>query len=165
MAESVSSVNITAKSVNSKATITGTGKVELSSGTNSHKVIVKAENGNTRTYYIDIIRSTENAIPLKGISLDKDELSMFNGETKTLTVNYNPSNTTDNKSVVWTSSDNSVATVKDGKVVAIGKGEATITAKVGTFAATCKVIVSNKVIVGDIDADGQVTIYDALMIF
>lgn len=165
VAESVSSVNITAKSVNSKATITGTGKVELSSGTNSHKVIVKAENGNTRTYYIDIIRSTENAIPLKGISLDKDELSMFNGETKTLTVNYNPSNTTDNKSVVWTSSDNSVATVKDGKVVAIGKGETTITAKVGTFAATCKVIVSNKVIVGDIDADGQVTISDALMIF
>lgn len=165
VAESVSSVNITAKSVNSKATITGIGKVELSSGTNSHKVIVKAENGNTRTYYIDVIRSTENAIPLKGISLDKDELSMFNGETKTLTVNYNPTNTTDNKSVVWTSSDNSVATVKDGKVVAIGKGEATITAKVGTYTATCKVIVSNNVIVGDIDADGQVTISDALMIF
>ena len=57
-------------------------------------------------------------IPLKGISFDKNELSMFNGETKTLTVKYNPSNTTDNKSVIWTSSDNSVATVKDGKVTA-----------------------------------------------
>ncbi|MBQ4645612.1 MAG: Ig-like domain-containing protein, partial [Clostridia bacterium] len=141
VAESVSSVNITAKSVNSKATITGIGKVELSSRTNSHKIIVKAENGNTRTYYIDIIRSTENNIPLKGISLDKNELSMFNGESKTLTVKYNPSNTTDNKSVVWTSSDSSVAKVNNGEVVAIGIGEATITAKVGTYTATCKVIV------------------------
>lgn len=165
VADSDTSVNITAKAVSSKASITGTGKVELLSGKNTHKIVVKAENGDTRTYYIDIIRSTENNIPLKGISLDKNELSMFNGETKTLTVNYNPTNTTDNKSVVWTSSDNSVATVKDGKVVAIGKGEATITAKVGTYTATCKVIVSNKVLVGDIDADGQVTISDALMIF
>ena len=162
---SVSSVNITAKIVNSKATVTGVGKVELSSGTNNHKVVVKAENGDTRTYYIDIVRSTENMIPLKGISFDKNELSMFNGETKTLTVKYNPSNTTDNKSVVWTSSDISVATVKDGKVTAIGKGEATITAKVGKYTATCKVVVSNNVLVGDIDADGQVTISDALMIF
>lgn len=162
---SVSSVNITAKTVNSKATVTGVGKVELSSGTNNHKVVVKAENGDTRTYYIDIVRSTENMIPLKGISFDKNELSMFNGETKTLTVKYNPSNTTDNKSVVWTSSDISVATVKDGKVTAIGKGEATITAKVGKYTATCKVVVSNNVLVGDIDADGQVTISDALMIF
>lgn len=162
---SVSSVNITAKTVNSKATVTGVGKVELSSGTNNYKVVVKAENGDTRTYYIDIVRSTENMIPLKGISFDKNELSMFNGETKTLTVKYNPSNTTDNKSVVWTSSDISVATVKDGKVTAIGKGEATITAKVGKYTATCKVVVSNNVLVGDIDADGQVTISDALMIF
>ena len=165
VAESVSSVNITAKSVNSKATITGIGKVELSSRTNSHKIIVKAENGNTRTYYIDIIRSTENNIPLKGISLDKNELSMFNGESKTLTVKYNPSNTTDNKSVVWTSSDSSVAKVNNGEVVAIGIGEATIKAKVCTYTATCKVIVSKNVIVGDIYAYGQVTISDALMIF
>ena len=91
---------------------------------------------------------------------------MFNNETKQLTVNYNPSNTTDNKSVKWTSSDISVAKVdENGNVVACGKGTATITATVGKFTATCKVTVSNNVIVGDIDADGSVTISDALMIF
>lgn len=162
---SVNTVNIAAKAVNSKATITGTGKIELSNGKNTQKIVVKAENGDTRTYYIDIVRSSENVIPLKGISLDKNELSMFNGETKTLTVMYNPTNTTDNKSVIWSSSDNTVATVKDGKVVAIGKGEATITAKVGSYTATCKVVVSNNIIIGDIDADGYVTISDALLIF
>lgn len=163
--ESVSSVKISAKAVNSKATITGIGDIKLNSGHNNIKVVVTAENGNTRTYYIDIVRNTSNVVPLSGITLDKTELSMFNGETKQLTVNYNPSNTTDNKTVTWTSSDKSVATVDNGKVVAIGKGTVTITAKVGNYTATCKVTVSNNVIVGDIDADGSITISDAMMIF
>ncbi len=164
--ESVTSVNVSATSVSSKATITGTGKVNLNSGHNDVKITVKAENGNTKTYTIGIVRSTSNQVPLTSISLDKSELSMFNGETKQLTVKYNPSNTTDNKAVTWTSSDTSVAKVDDkGNVVAIGKGTATITAKVGKFTATCKVTVSNNIVLGDIDADGAVTISDALMIF
>ncbi len=164
--ESVSSVNITAKAISSKAKIQGTGKVNLNAGKNNVKIVVTAENGNTKTYNLEIVRSSTNVVPLKGITLDKTELTMFNGETKQLTVKYNPSNTTDNKAVKWTSSDKSIATVdENGKVVAIGKGTATITATVGKFTATCKVTVSNKVVVGDIDADGSVTISDALMIF
>lgn len=164
--ESVSSVNITAKPVSSKAKVEGAGKVNLNAGKNSIKIVVTAENGNTKTYTLDITRNATNVVPLTGISLDKTELTMFNGETKQLTVKYNPTNTTDNKEVKWTTSDKSVATVdENGKVVAIGKGTATITATVGKFTATCKVTVSNNVIVGDIDADGSVTISDALMIF
>lgn len=164
--ESVSSVNITAKPVSSKAKVEGTGRVNLNAGKNSIKIVVTAENGNTKTYTLDITRNATNAVPLTGISLDKTELTMFNGETKQLTVNYNPTNTTDSKDVKWTTSDKSVATVdENGKVVAIGKGTATITATVGKFTVTCKVTVSNNVIVGDIDADGSVTISDALMIF
>ena len=164
--ESVSSVNITAKAVSSKAKIEGTGKVNLSAGHNEIKILVTAENGKTKTYILDIIRNSSDAVPLTGISLDKTELSMFNGETKQLIVKYNPSNTTDNKRVTWTSSDISVVKVdSDGNVVSIGKGTATITAKVGNFTATCKVTVSNDVTVGDVDADGVITISDALVIF
>ncbi len=164
--ESVSSVNITAKAISSKSKISGTGKVNLNPGHNNIKVIVTAENGNTKTYYIEIIRNSTNQIPLTGISLDKNELTMFINDSKQLTVTYNPSNTTDNKTITWTSSDSSVAKVDDnGKVIATGKGTATITAKVGKYSATCKVIVSNNVVTGDIDADGAITISDALMIF
>jgi hypothetical protein len=164
--ESVSSVNITAKPVSSKAKVEGAGKVDLNAGTNNIKIVVTAENGNKKTYNLEIVRSSTNVVPLAGITLDKTELTMFNGETKQLTVKYNPLNTTDSKAVKWTSSDKSVATVdENGKVVAIGKGTATITATVGEFTATCKVTVSNNVVVGDIDADGSVTISDALMIF
>ncbi len=164
--ESVSSVNISAKTISSKAKVEGTGKVNLNPGSNNIKIVVTAENGNKKTYYVEIVRNATNLIPLTGISLDKTELTMFNGETRKLTVKYNPSNTTDNKTVTWTSSDKTVVTVEnDGTVKAIGKGTATLTAKVGSFTATCKITVSNSVLIGDIDADGAVTISDALMIF
>lgn len=158
-------VNISAETVSSKASLTGTGKISLKDGSNTVKIVVTAENGNKRTYFLEIIRSTENKVPLKGISLNKTEITMFNGDVQELTVSYNPSNTTDSKNVTWTSSDKSVVTVDNGKITAIGRGTATVTAKVGTFSVTCKVTVNNKVIKGDIDADGAVTISDALMIF
>ncbi len=167
VASSVSSVKVTATTVNSNAKVSGTGAVALNYGSNSIDVVVTAENGDKRTYTVNVIRNAENIVPLKSISLSSSSVSMFTGDTKKLTVTYNPSNTTDNKTVTWSTSDKSVATVSNGTITAIGVGTATITAKVGAFTATCKVTVSSstKYILGDIDADNAVTIADALMIF
>ena len=164
---SVSSVNISAASINSNAKISGTGKVDLKAGSNAVEIQVTAENGNKRTYVVNIIRNANNIVPLTGISLNSTSLSMFTGDTKKLTVTYKPSNATDSKTVTWSTSDKSVATVSNGTITAIGVGTATITAKVGAFTATCKVTVSSSTnyTLGDIDADGAVTIADALMIF
>ena len=164
---SVSSVNVSATAINSKAKISGTGKIYLKAGSNAVEIQVTAENGDKRTYTVNIVRNADNIVALTGISLSNTSLSMFTGDTKDLTVTYKPSNTTDSKAVTWTTSDKSVATVKDGKITAIGVGTATITAKVGAFTATCTVTVtsSTKYTLGDIDADGAVTIADALMVF
>ena len=54
-----------------------------------------------------------------------------------------------------------VVTVKNGKITAIGEGEATITAKVGSLTATCKVVVTETVIPGDVSGDGYVSAIDA----
>lgn len=63
------------------------------------------------------------------------------GETITLTATVSPENAT-NKTVTWSSSDTTVATVKDGVVTGVKAGEATITAsaggKTGTFKVTVK---------------------------
>ncbi len=167
VASSVSSVKVTATTVNSNAKVSGTGTIALNYGSNAIDVVVTAENGDKRTYTINIIRNADNIVPLKSISLSATSASMFTGDTKKLTVTYNPSNTTDSKTVTWSTSDKSVATVANGTITAIGVGTATITAKVGAFTATCKVTVSSSTnyTLGDIDADGTVTIADALMIF
>ena len=79
--------------------------------------------------------------PLKSISLNKTSASVTAGKTVSLSVTYNPTNTTDSKSVTWSSSNTSVATVSGGKVTAKKAGTATITAKVGNKTASCKVTV------------------------
>ena len=67
--------------------------------------------------------------PVTSISLNKSSLTMSTNDTYTLTATVNPSNAND-KSIVWESSDETVATVsQEGLVTAVGKGTASITAK------------------------------------
>lgn len=81
--------------------------------------------------------------PLESIQLDKASADLKKGETVDLNVKVNPVYTTDDKTVTWKSSNTNVATVdKNGKVTAVGAGEATISATVGKFTETCKVTVS-----------------------
>lgn len=71
-------------------------------------------------------------------SLDKISCSMIVGDTAVLVAsNYDEKNVT----VIWTSSDNGVATVEGGVVNATGAGEAEITATAGEKTAVCKITV------------------------
>lgn len=76
------------------------------------------------------------------ISLDVDTLEITSiGSTGTLTATVTPADTTD--AIVWTSSDENVATVLNGVVSAVGCGSATITATCGEFSDTCAVTVTH----------------------
>ena len=55
---STSEVEVYAKAVDSKAKISGTGKVSLKEGSNTVEVVVTAEAGNTETYTLKIKRRT-----------------------------------------------------------------------------------------------------------
>ena len=80
----------------------------------------------------------------ESISLDKTEISLEATETATLVATILPELTTD-KSVEWSSSDESVATIDaNGLVTAIAVGETTITATTAdgsNLSASCKIIV------------------------
>ena len=85
------------------------------------------------------------ATPATGITLDKTALDMYIGDTVTLTATVTPAAATD-KTVTWSSSDTGVATVDNGKIKAVGKGKATITAKtVNGKTATCEVTVYGEI--------------------
>ena len=63
---------------------------------------------------------------LTATTLDKTELSLSIGDSETLTATIEPDNAT-NKTVTWSSNNEAVATVENGKVTAVKEGTATIT--------------------------------------
>ncbi len=82
--------------------------------------------------------------PVTGVSLGRTSLTLTEGESSQLVATVSPSNAT-NKSVDWSSSNSSVASVaSDGTVTAKAAGSATITCTTadGSKKATCTVSVT-----------------------
>ncbi len=87
-------------------------------------------------------------VAVTSVSLNKQTLSLVEGNSETLTATVAPSDAT-NKAVSWKSSDASVASVDNsGKVTAVKAGSATITVTTtdGSKTATCYVTVTAKTI-------------------
>ena len=86
-------------------------------------------------------------MPVSSIILNSETLSLTEGDEFKLTATVSPSNATD-KAVVWSSSDATIASVKDGLVSAVKAGKATITVTSlnGGAKASCTVTVSSKAI-------------------
>jgi Bacterial surface proteins containing Ig-like domains len=84
-------------------------------------------------------------IAVTGISLSQTSVSLEVGGKVSLTATVSPSDATD-KTVTWTSSNSSVASVSGGVVTAAAEGTATITASAGGKSAKCEVSVKRKVV-------------------
>lgn len=103
-------------------------------------------------------------IPATGVTLDKAALKLYEGDAAKLTATVKPEDTTD-KTIVWTSSDKTIATVKDGVVTAVKAGTATITAACGEAKATCAVTVKAPVAPAQKDGVYQIGTADELVWF
>lgn len=85
-----------------------------------------------------------NYIPVTGITLNKSSSTIYAGNSETLSANIAPENAS-KKTINWTSSDSSIATVdSSGTVTGIKAGNATITATSadGNKTAICNYIVN-----------------------
>lgn len=99
--------------------------------------------GTKKTYQLKITVLPEK---VTSVTLDKSDISLYKGESETVTATVLPSNAS-NKDVTWSSSDPSIATVSSsGKIIAKKHGTATITVttKDGGYTATCTVVVKQK---------------------
>ena len=106
-------------------------------------VIATTSNGKAATCTVTVRNSSVIAA---GVTLDKSTMSLVVGNMGVLTATVVPDDTTD-KSVMWSSSDPSVATVENGRVTAVGEGTATITVTTSNGkTATCTVTVTTSVI-------------------
>ena len=106
----------------------------------STTITVTTSDGN-KTASCSIIVN-EKIYHVESISLNRTSLELMEGDEFTLVATIAPSNA-DNQKVIWTSSDNAVASVDGGKVKALKQGSTTITAKTddGGKTATCELTV------------------------
>lgn len=101
------------------------------------------------TSFSDSVTITVSEKQITGISLNKNTTTINKGNTETLVATINPEDTTDDKTITWSSDDNGVASVdSNGVVTAKGVGTANITASVqsgdgSTKSDTCAVTVNN----------------------
>lgn len=120
------------------------------SGEQPYVVWVKLVTSNG-TYYDEGIYTMTGSkaedISVESVTLDKTTLSINEGSSYTLTATITPSDAT-NKSLIWTSDNESVATVSNGKVTAVSEGSATITVTTedGDYSATCEVTVTKRAV-------------------
>ena len=124
----------------SVATVDNNGKVTAVSEGQATITVITNDSGFTDTCQVTVVNQKIHVI---GVWLDKESLSLEMGDYDTLAATVLPENATD-KSVTWSSSDSSVATVdNNGKVTAVSKGQATITVTTndGGLTATCDVTV------------------------
>lgn len=78
--------------------------------------------------------------PTTAISLDKNTITIVSFDPITLIATVEPSDTSED--IVWTSSDNQIATVNNGVVTPITDGNCTITVTSGDYSASCAITVA-----------------------
>ena len=123
------------------ATVDQEGKVTaIKEG--SATITVTTVNGKEATCTVTV---TKKPVPIESVSLNKTTLTLEEQQAETLVATINPSDTTDDTTLTWKSSNPEVATVdQEGKVTAIKEGSATITVTtVNGKEATCTVTVLN----------------------
>lgn len=124
------------------ATISNSGVINAVNQGSSTITVTTSDGHKTATCVVTVTEPTR----VTSVSLDKTSLSLKVDKTSSLTANVFPSDAYD-KSVSWSSSNTSIATVNDnGEITANAVGTTTITATTtdGGFTANCSVTVEEK---------------------
>ncbi|MGM9532166.1 leucine-rich repeat protein, partial [Intestinibacter sp.] len=91
------------------------------------------------------IENDTKATPMTGISLDQESKEIKVNETVQLNATISPSDTTDDKTITWKTSNSSVATVDEkGLVTTTGEGTCKIYAYAGDCVASCTITVKSE---------------------
>lgn len=140
-----------ASNTNVKFSSTDYNVTSLVQGSGSKSVAITGKNGGTTVVTVTTddggftADCTVNVtVPVTGVTLDKTELTLQNGEIGKITATVQPEDAT-NKTVEFQPMSSLVAMVDGaGNITTMGAGEVDITATTedGNFVATCKLIVT-----------------------
>lgn len=133
------------------ATVTNSGEIR---GVNEGECTVYAVSTDGIFTSCKVTVTEGEYISVQDISLDKTELSLAENETYTISASITPADATDTE-VEWSSSNDLVAKVVNGKITAVAEGDCIITATAGKTSASCRLTVTKWVYTG-IKYDGTV---------
>ncbi len=135
------------------ATVSQTGLVTAVGSGTATITVTTLDGGKTATCAVTVNAPTN--VTVTGVTLDQSTLNLNKNATAQLTATVAPSSAT-NKSVTWSTSDASVATVSQtGLVTAVGSGTATITVTTVDAGKTANCTVNVKVPVTGIRLDSD----------
>ena len=146
--ENATNKNVTWSSSNENIATVANGVVTgIAEGTTT--ITVKTQDGSfedTCEVTVEKVQLEPIPVAVTGVTLDKETVTIKEGETATLKATVLPENAT-NKNVTWSSSNENIATVANGVVTGIAEGTTTITVKTqdGSFEDICQVIVEKNV--------------------
>ena len=132
--ENAADKTITWESSDFEVAVVSQGKVTLLKA--GQVTITAKAGGKEATHVITVSPILADSVTVTGLERG------FVGETVTLTATILPENTTD-KTIVWSSSDETLATVEDGVVTLLKAGDVTIKAKVGEVEGTHAIKIEN----------------------
>ncbi|MFR9256834.1 MAG: Ig domain-containing protein, partial [Merdibacter sp.] len=103
---------------------------------------VKTVNGISTTCRVEVVETQE--VPITGVSLDQESMTLTEGESGTLNATIIPGDTTDDRTLTWSSDAPEVAVVNDGEITP-SRQAATITVTTSNGkSASCIVTVERK---------------------
>lgn len=122
-------------------TVTNKGKLTALKAGEATITVTTKDGGLTASCTVNV---TQKVVPVNGVSLNYSELELSVNSSENLLAKVLPTNAT-NKEVIWSSTNESVATVVDGLVTAISVGEAIIVVETvdGGYQDYCIVKVSS----------------------
>ncbi len=110
-------------------------------GVSSGKATIRAIVGNrARSCTVTV---SDSSVPITGITMSQNKMTVAKGSNSQLTVSFVPSNATQDRTIIWSTTENTVATVsQDGRVYGIGTGVVIIKAtSTSGYEAACTVTV------------------------
>ena len=136
------SQTVTWSSSNTRVAIVSTSGVVTAKATGNATITATSQQDGTKSGTCSVT-VTDSTVHVTGVTLNKNSTSITMGGSETLTAIVSPNNATD-KSVSWTSSNTSVATVSNGTITPVATGNTTITVTTtdGSHTATCTVTVT-----------------------